>query len=242
LVAVIVLSTLQGLERLIVEPLVPVFRAAVGMLDPQFVITDSRVIQEQTGEVVRFQANLRKPVTIAGQVVYPFGSHGIPDGGYEVTYTAGGVLQYGALLLIVALAFPAKRAQELMVRLLLCVAFIAALLIIEVPSTVVAELRHGVETMVDPSAVNGWMIWSRFLMGGGGCAVSIVLAALAISAGRRYSRPPAKLIHRGARNDEQESGREQSIRPRGQRSVATRWRRLAGARQCDRSGADRQRR
>ena len=187
LVAVIVLSTLQGLERLIVEPLVPVFGAAVGLLGPQFVVTDSRVIQEETGKVVRFHANLREPMTIAGQVVYPFGSHGIPDGGYEVNYTLGGVLQYSALLLIIAFAWPAKRAQELMVRLLLCIAFVAALLTIEVPSTVVAELRHGVETMVDPSALNVWMIWSRFLMGGGGCALSILLAALAISAGRRYS-------------------------------------------------------
>lgn len=240
--AVVVLYALHSLERFIVEPLVPVFRGAVGMLDPRFVITDARVIREARGEVVRFQANLREPATIAGQVVYPFGSHGIPDGGYAVTYTVGGALQYGAVALIIALAWPAGGARELVLRLLLCVVFVGALLMIDVPSTVIAELRYGIETSIDPHALSGWMIWSRFLMGGGGLALTMLLAALAICTGDRYSRPPGRLNDRAPSRDVHERSREQRIRPEGQRSVSHGWWRLSGTRERDRRGADLQRR
>jgi hypothetical protein len=203
---------LEVLGRFIVEPLVPVFRTVIQALDRRFVITDARLGAQGSTEVVRFRANLRAPVTIAGRVVYPFGSNGMPAGGYQVSCDAGGVLLYSALLLIVACAWPARRAQELAVRLLTCIPLVGVLLLIDVPTTVVAELREGVARLVDPGAQSGWMIWSRFLMGGGGIALSILLTVLAINAGRWFSRPPAGLRGAAARSRDQHERRpEQRI-------------------------------
>jgi len=190
--AVLVLYALHVLERFIAEPLLPVFRAVISVVDEQFVVTDARLGREGPNEALDFRANLRRPAQIAGHVVYPFGWQGIPAGEYEVTYTLGGALQYSALLLIIALAWPARRAHELAVRLPMCLLFAGALLLIDVPTTVIAELRHAAENMVDPRALSGWMIWSRLLAGGGGISLSILLAALAINAGRRYSRPVSR--------------------------------------------------
>jgi ABC-type tungstate transport system substrate-binding protein len=185
--AVLVLYPLHALDRPIVEPLVPVFQGVIEALDHRFVITDARLSAEGATEVVRFRANLREPVTVAGRLVYPFGSNGMPAGGYEVMYTLRGVLQYSALLLIIALAWPVRGARELAARLFASALFVGLLLLVDVPTTVIAELRHAVETAVDPGALGGWMIWSRFLMGGGGIALALLLAVLAISAGRRWS-------------------------------------------------------
>jgi hypothetical protein len=188
--AALVLFPVVVLQRLLVEPLLPVFKTVIGVLDQQFVITDARVDREGPDEVMLFQANLKQPTKIAGHLVYPFGWYGVPPGGYQVTCAPGGVLLYSAVLIIIALSWPASRVREVVVRVPLCLLFVALLLLIDVPTTVVAELRHSVETLVDPHALSGWMIWSRFLMGGGGIALSVLLAVIAISAGRWYARLP----------------------------------------------------
>lgn len=193
--ALLVLGPLNAFQRFVVEPMVPLFRAVIEDLDGQFVITDARLTRAGPNDVVLFRANLRGPVTVVGGVVYPFGSHGIPAGGYQVTYTLSGVLLYGALLLIIALAWPARGVRELAVRMLISIFFVGVLLLIDAPTTVVAELRHLVETSFDRTAVGSWMIWSRFLMGGGGIALSILLAVVAIHVGRRCSRFPAAHNH-----------------------------------------------
>jgi hypothetical protein len=210
LAAILVLYPLHVLERPIVEPLVPLFRSVISALDQQFVITDARIDREGRNEVVRFRANLRQPTRFAGRVLYPFGWEGVPGGGYEVNCPLGGVLQYSGLLLILAMAWPARRSAELAVRLGVSLLFVGVLLLIDVPTTVVAELRHAAETLVDPHALSGWMIWSRFLMGGGGIALSILLAVLAIGAGRTVAR----------RRDHHETDGQECIRPERQRTIA----------------------
>jgi hypothetical protein len=192
--AVLVLFPVVMFQRFLVEPLLPVFKAVIGVLDPQFVITDARVDRDGPDEVMLFEANLKQPTKIAGHLVYPFGWYGVPPGGYQVRCAAGGVLLYCAVLLITALSWPASRGRELAVRVPLCLLFVGLLLLIDVPTTVVAELRHSVETLVDPHALTGWMIWSRFLMGGGGIALSLLLAVIAISVGRWYARPLPQTI------------------------------------------------
>jgi hypothetical protein len=188
---VAVLVPLHALEHFIVAPLVPVFRAVSETLDREFVITDAHLDRAGSNEVVSLRANLRAPVTVGSRVVYPFGTHGVPEGWYQVDCTLGSVLQYAALLLIITLAWPARHPRELGVRLVASIALAGVLLLIAVPTTVVAELRHIVETDVDSHALGYWMIWSRLLMGGGGVALSILLAVVAVGVGRRYSRPPA---------------------------------------------------
>ncbi|HVN43738.1 MAG TPA: hypothetical protein VMT66_00690 [Steroidobacteraceae bacterium] len=188
--AAVVLYLLHTAGSLVLEPLVPVFRAIIGGIDPQFVITDAFTGHEDASEVLIFRANLREAVTVAGQVIYPFGTHGVPEGGFQVSYTVGGVLLDDALMVIILLVWPAQRVWELLVRLLLGLPAMTVLLLIGVPSTVVAELQHALQTQVDTHALGGWLIWSRFLMGGGGMALSSLLALLVIRGTRRFA-PPA---------------------------------------------------
>jgi hypothetical protein len=226
-VAALVLYLVQLLEKAMVEPLVPMYRSVIGLLDQQFVITDARIGRDRGSEVVMFRANLRGPTRFAGRVLYPFGSNGMPAGEYQASCTLGGVLLYSSLLVILALSWPARcvqparRVRELAVRLLISLAFAGLLLLIDVPTTVVAELRHAAETLVDPHALSGWMIWSRFLMGGGGIALSILLAALAIAVGRRYSRSPADRDDPVAGSgDQHETHRKHRVRPERQWTIS----------------------
>lgn len=179
--ALIVLGGIQVLERSLVKPLLPTFCWVMSSLDDRFVVTDARLVRTGPNEVVRFRVNLAAPLVVGSRILYPFGTHGVPEGGFQVTNTVGGVLQLGGLLLIVVLAWPARHAVELALRLGVALPVMAALVLLDTPFTAVAELRNGLATTIDPQTVDGWMVASRFLMGGGGYALAILLAAGSIA-------------------------------------------------------------
>lgn len=173
----LVLGGIQVLERALVGPLLPTFCSVMSYLDDRFVITDARLVRQGANEVVRFRANLARPLLVDSRILYPFGTHGVPEGGLQVTNTAGGVLQLAGLLLILVLAWPARRAVELALRLGIALPVMAALVLLDTPFTAVAELRNGLAIAIDPQTVDNWMLASRFLMGGGGYAMTLLLAA-----------------------------------------------------------------
>jgi hypothetical protein len=179
-VTAVVLWLAHALERVMVDPLIPALRSGVSALDDTFAVTDIRVSGEGANEVVHFRANLTRPVDHGLSVIYPFGWPGAPEGSFQVTYTLGGIVQYGALTLIAILAWPASGIRELAARMLLCAPILVLLVLFEIPSTVVAELWNIVDGELDSHSLNGWMIWSRFLMGGGGLMIALLIALLCI--------------------------------------------------------------
>jgi hypothetical protein len=179
-VAALVLGSFQVIERALVVSLIPLYRATIGVLDDSFVLTEVALSHHGSDETLRFRANLSRPLEVEGQTLYPFGWNAlIPAGGIEVHCSLGGVLQYPALALIVALAWPTT-AKELLARLVLFLPLALLLLLIDIPSTVLAELWNSLERMVNPNAISRWMIWSRFLMGGGGLLFGLVAAGMDI--------------------------------------------------------------
>jgi hypothetical protein len=54
-----------------------------------------------------------------------------------------------------------------------------------VPFTVIAEFRNGLENLVEPSPPGGSLIASRYLMGGGGWVIALLLAVTCIDCARR---------------------------------------------------------
>jgi hypothetical protein len=182
--ALLMLGSLQLLGHRIVAPLVQPCASLVTLLDDAFVVTDARIAREAGSDVLRIRANLSRPLLTGGKIVYPFGWGTMPAGGYQVVCTVSSTLIYSALVLIIALAWPALSAREYLPRLLVGLILSGLLLLLTLPTTVIAELQHIAETLADPRALGGWMILSRLLMGGGGLALSIALAAVAISAGR----------------------------------------------------------
>jgi hypothetical protein len=99
---------------------------------------------------------------------------------------------------IIALAWPARRKLELALRLLLCVTLMVALIFMEAPLTIVAELWSLIRALVAPDQFSGWLLSSRFLMGGGGLLISGLCGVLAVAAAHRVTvaeaLPSAELL------------------------------------------------
>lgn len=188
LCTVLVLAVLQVCSRPLAQALLPGLRAVVPLLDPRFQLSEVRLARHGADEVVRFRGNLSRPLLVQGRIVSPFGWNGTPPGGFQITYTLGGVLQYSAGLLIFTLAWPVSGRRELARRLALALPCIALLPLAIVPLTVVAEFRHGLMSLVAPGPPGGLLIASRYLMGGGGWAIVLVAAALCIDRARLIDR------------------------------------------------------
>lgn len=185
---VLVLAVVQALGRPLVRPLLPIFRTVVPLLDARFVITDVRLARVGADEVVRFRGNLSRPLVIHDRIVSPFGWNGMPAGGFQTTYTVGGVLQYGVLVLIFVLAWPSSGLRELAWRLTLAMGWMVLLPTTIVPFTVIAAFRNSLENLVAPTAATGSLIAGRYLMGGGGWMIALLAAVVCIDFARRRSR------------------------------------------------------
>lgn len=170
------LGTAYVITPVVVQPLIPVLRAAITLLDDRFIVEDARISHDEGHETLRFRANLARPIEINGRLVYPIGWNGTRAGGFQVRYTLQGVLAYSTLLFIVLLAWPAQHLKEFALRISLGISLAVVLLLVDVPSTVLAELWHGLDDFFDIRAVSGWLRWSRFLMGGGGYILALVMA------------------------------------------------------------------
>lgn len=186
LACVLVLAVLHAMQEALVAWLLPVLGQMVRLLGEKFTLTDVAVMPA-ADPVVQFLANLAVPVQYAGHMVYPFGWNGLPRGGYRVVLQLSGLLQYTALLLVIVLSWPARRRAEYGLRLLLTLPLAALLLLGEAPLTVVAELWSAVRNQADPAAFCGWMVWSRFLMGGGGLLIAGCCGVAAIAVARRVT-------------------------------------------------------
>jgi hypothetical protein len=184
IMAALVLGGAHEFGSQIVEPLLPIYSHTIALLDDRFTITDARVSHEGASEILRFRADLARPVFVGGHELDPFGWARQHEAGFQITYTVGGPLQFAALLLIAVLAWPAGSGWEMLWRIGAAVPFGGVLLLLDVPITVVAELRNLLATSVDPSALSDWMVASRFLMGGGGALVALLMALLSIGGGQ----------------------------------------------------------
>jgi hypothetical protein len=179
--SVLVLGALHALQWVIIRPLIPLFCAAVHLLSLDFTIYSAQAVQTGAAQHLIVIANLAAPLEIAGRLVYPIGwNASSPQGGYQVSLSLGGLLQYSALLLIVAFTWPSSGIKESAVRAAICLPLILALLFLEVPLTIVAELTVIIADQLPQPGVDPWMVWSRFLMGGGGLLLGALFGATAI--------------------------------------------------------------
>ncbi|HKT73403.1 MAG TPA: hypothetical protein VJQ47_10965 [Steroidobacteraceae bacterium] len=186
--SLLVLIPLHLGRHAIVEPLIPVYIGTIRLLSPEFTVQSVDVAPEGAAETLGVRTNLSVPLLYAGRTLLPFGWNGSPGGGIEVGLSLEGLLEYPAMLFIAVLAWPASTRREFALRIGLAIPA-AALLLLEAPLTVVAELWAILRDDYDPQGYCGWMIFSRFLMGGGGLALAIVLAGLIVAAARWILRP-----------------------------------------------------
>jgi hypothetical protein len=178
----------------IVRLTVPLITRTAWALSDDFIITSAVVETPESEHALRVHANLARPVIWNHRPIYPFGWEGTPLGGFEVTLTLAGVLQYCVLLITLALAWPVHRMIEFVPRLVVAGSLGVVLILVSVPFTILAELRNCLPSVPQVVATDPWMIWSRFLMGGGGAVLAIVLAAIAVFAGTKIHRYAEKLL------------------------------------------------
>jgi hypothetical protein len=174
LVGALLVTAARLLQTTLIRPLLPLYGATVVLLAPQFTLQSL------------------EPVEFAGHTVVPIGwlASG-QQGGYEVSLSLTGLLQYPTLALLILLAWPAANLRVLGTRLLLAVPITALLLLTEAPTTIVAELWSVVRNQADPGAICYWMVWSRFLMGGGGLLMAGILGATGVIVAQRLQRAPS---------------------------------------------------
>ncbi|MEJ0039690.1 MAG: hypothetical protein WDO68_27205 [Gammaproteobacteria bacterium] len=180
IVALAVLWAGQRFDRTLVEWMLPALRASTEFLAYDFKFVGIDVVHDGLGDTLRVQANLTRPIDIAGRTVYPLGWGSRTPGWTLLNFTLGGLLQYAALLLIVVIAWPARSAKELLLRAGITVPLLAFLLLIQIPPTILAELWFPIHADTDANAFWPLLAWSRFLMGGGGFAIALALAIAAI--------------------------------------------------------------
>lgn len=94
------------------------------------------------------------------------------------------------------------------VRLGLWAPLTIILFIIDTPFTVIAELWNALRNDFDSHGPCGWMVWSRFLMGGGGLVIAGMMGVLTIAAAAHVTNP-----HRD-RKRHRETGYARLVLPR----------------------------
>jgi hypothetical protein len=179
-VATALLWLTHSCASVIVKPMIPALQAAVAILDDDFRILGMDVSTDGGNKTLRVRADLAHAAVVSGQVLYPISPGAELRGWMEVHLALGGVLQYPLLLLIVVLAWPAKTSRELLARIGIALPLAALLLLLAVPSTILAELWFPIHDDYDPGSFWPLLAWSRFLMGGGGQVLGLLMGITAI--------------------------------------------------------------
>jgi hypothetical protein len=135
------------------------------------------VVDADNKVTLRLRADLSNSLHIGNYYIEPL--HG--RGWLQVDLTLGSAMGYSELLLILLLAWPAAGRREALLRAFIGLPLIVALLLLNVTSTSLAELWSAVYRAIDPAMYVPLLRWSRFLMGGGGWAIAVLLAALTVA-------------------------------------------------------------
>lgn len=178
-VSLLVLWPAYLYQRTLVTPLLPLIESTVKAAQHTFAINSVDIATEGPNEVVRLRANLAAPTYVHGRTFSPI------EGWFEVTLTAGGVLQYSLMVLIVILSWPASHWKIWRRRILIALPLMLGLLLLNVAITFPAELWAPIHDEWIPDQVSPLLVSSRFLMGGGGLVLGLVCGTIAVAFGNR---------------------------------------------------------
>ncbi len=188
-------------QRAIVEPMLPLAAATLNAVDDAFTILSLDIDNRDFNEVIRLRANLSEPVIVGGRKFYPLGWGDTPKGWYQVHLTAGGAIGYSVLALIVVLAWPASRWQEMLKRVIFCMPLMLLLFLANIAITFPAELWKPMHDAWVPDITWPLLVASRLLMGGGGLVLGLLCGALSILVCRPVGKgDPPGIMHAPQKN------------------------------------------
>lgn len=153
----------------LIERLLPVTHALLGVLDNRFDILFLGVERNWQDTVVRLRVDVARAFFFGGQIV------AARSGWLEVTTTAGAVLQPLVIAPALAFALPADRLPVHMLALFLATGFAFAFLLIDLPLTLHAYVWDMFIDNLDPNRFSPLMIWHTFLHGGGRLGLALLM-------------------------------------------------------------------
>jgi len=186
LVALVLVGFAQTFAREILEPMLPALRGAVSALDSDLHVLDVDIATDGQNKTIRVRAVFTIDAAVSGQ--WTLLREPDPRGWTQIEVTLRSVLQHALLLLIFALAWPARSIREGVLRLGISLLMAALLVLVDTPFTILAEIWNPVRQDMGIRGFWPLIAWSRFLMGGGGLALAAGLAVCAIAAAARLSR------------------------------------------------------
>jgi hypothetical protein len=134
-----------------------------------------------SGQVLRAQVAMVAPLQVGEQRVIPH-----PRGRAHAQVPAAQVALAPALLLLLLVAWPARRRPEWAWRLLLAVPALLLLLALDTPLVLMAEVWGLLVDHYDPGSLTPLLAWSEFLRLGGRVLLAAALALAVVSLGRGF--------------------------------------------------------
>jgi hypothetical protein len=184
LLIVTVLAALAafGEERL-VEALLPGMKYELTRLDGTFRIDQLSVVKDGADRAVRVEVGLARPLALNGRTFYPD-----PRGKASASTLVGNAILPCVLLIAVALAWPVRSLRSFAARALLLIPLLLLLLALDGPFLLWGALWGLVlQAAGIPNAFSPLLIWSDFLLNGGGLALALVLGACVAAVAERLS-------------------------------------------------------
>ncbi|MGO8973541.1 MAG: hypothetical protein ACLQNV_08420 [Steroidobacteraceae bacterium] len=172
----------------VVGMLLPLMRAEMLALYDNVSIQSLQISRENQTETVRLQANTVRPIYFKKFIVYPLGVRPHTSGWYQVDVNLRGALLSSVIFLIAIMSWPQQGFQELMLRMLIGLPFLAILYAVDAPLDLLGNFERVVMHSVDPDTTPFLFKWGKFLEGGGTAAIAFAFAAVVISLAARSAR------------------------------------------------------
>jgi hypothetical protein len=180
--ACLVLCVLPFCGPWLVRPLSSPVRVLIGAFDTTFTASDVGVVATGPEVQLYVRADLARPARLGTNILAP--AKTAPAGMLYIAREVDNVFQYAALALIVVMAWPGTTG-EVAARLSIALPLSMLLVLLDVPSEALGDLwsllHHLHPELHAPESA--WTFWGRLLMGGGGLALGLVVAAISITAG-----------------------------------------------------------
>jgi hypothetical protein len=160
--------------------LIPVWSSLLHFLADDFQIVRFGMFQDRNDSAIAALALLDHTVVIAGRAVLPDVVAPI-----LVSSTVGTVLQGTTVALVTVLAWPAP-LRQMLPRLVIATALIAAVLLVETPLSMAARIWTTLVRAQAPEEPSPWAWWSLFMNGGGRMAIGLLIGAASIALARAF--------------------------------------------------------
>lgn len=156
----------------VVAALLPLFKGELVALDDTFRVDRLYIDREGADQVVRLDVGLAHALSVNGRTFQPD-----PRGRATASTLVGNVTLPCVLLTAIALAWPLRRWRHLATRALLLGPALLLLCVLNAPFILWAALWGLVVQVADPHPFSPLLMWSDFLIGGGGFALALALGA-----------------------------------------------------------------